>query len=312
MSIADTLPPDVRARLEKIGKEPPKETEEEVVVSNEVETVDEKPVDNDNDINAWRGRLAKAEEERERLRISAENGAFAAQKLLELSEERKAERAEREEERRIAAENAAELAALREKTVKNQSFVSDEDAEELRSSLGDDVANQVIRTTNAAVLKAMGNNKPVDFEKVVDERVNARFGDIERKSAQTTWMQSVASTIPEIQGLLAPNSDFVQWATEKKDFSGASAMDLVLTAGEKLDVSKIPAIRMVLDEYLSTKNGEGHKVIASARPTGVAISPKQASNGKRKMTAADIAEKSRIARTGTKQELLKFLSKFEE
>ena len=311
MSIADTLPPDVRARLEEIGKEPPKETEE-VVVSSEVETVDEKPVDNDNDINAWRGRLAKAEEERERLRISAENGAFAAQKLLELSEERKAERAEREEERRIAAENAAELAALREKTVQNQSFVSDEDAEELRSSLGDDVANQVIRTTNAAVLKAMGNNKPVDVEKVVDERVNARFGDIERKSAQTTWMQSVASTIPEIQGLLAPNSDFVQWATEKKDFSGASAMDLVLTAGEKLDVSKIPAIRMVLDEYLSTKNGEGHKVIASARPTGVAISPKQASNGKRKMTAADIAEKSRIARTGTKQELLKFLSKFEE
>ena len=312
MSIADTLPPDVRARLEKIGKEPQKETEEEVVVSNEVETVDEKPVDNDNDINAWRGRLAKAEEERERLRISAENGAFAAQKLLELSEERKAERAEREEERRIAAENAAELAALREKMVQNQSFVSDEDAEELRSSLGDDVANQVIRTTNAAVLKAMGNNKPVDFEKVVDERVNARFGDIERKSAQTIWMQSVASTIPEIQGLLAPNSDFVQWATEKKDFSGASAMDLVLTAGEKLDVSKIPAIRMVLDEYLSTKNGEGNKVIASARPTGVAISPKQASNGKRKMTAADIAEKSRIARTGTKQELLKFLSKFEE
>lgn len=311
MSIADTLPPDVRARLEEIGKEPPKETEE-VVVSNEVETVDEKPVDNDNDINAWRGRLAKAEEERERLRISAENGAFAAQKLLELSEERKAERAEREEERRIAAENAAELAALRAKTVQNQSFVSEEDAEELRSSLGDDVANQVIRTTNAAVLKAMGNNKPVDVEKVVDERVNARFGDIERKSAQTTWMQSVASTIPEIQGLLAPNSDFVQWATEKKDFSGASAMDLVLTAGEKLDVSKIPAIRMVLDEYLSTKNGEGHKVIASARPTGVAISPKQASNGKRKMTAADIAEKSRIARTGTKQELLKFLSKFEE
>ena len=311
MSIADTLPPDVRARLEEIGKEPPKETEE-VVVSDEVETVDEKPVDNDNDINAWRGRLAKAEEERERLRISAENGAFAAQKLLELSEERKAERAEREEERRIAAENAAELAALRAKTVQNQSFVSDEDAEELRSSLGDDVANQVIRTTNAAVLKAMGNNKPVDVEKVVDERVNARFGDIERKSAQTTWMQSVASTIPEIQGLLAPNSDFVQWATEKKDFSGASAMDLVLTAGEKLDVSKIPAIRMVLDEYLSTKNGEGHKVIASARPTGVAISPKQASNGKRKMTAADIAEKSRIARTGTKQELLKFLSKFEE
>ena len=311
MSIADTLPPDVRARLEEIGKEPPKETEE-VVVSSEVETVDEKPVDNDNDINAWRGRLAKAEEERERLRISAENGAFAAQKLIELSEERKAERAEREEERRIAAENAAELAALREKTVQNQSFVSDEDAEELRSSLGDDVANQVIRTTNAAVLKAMGNNKPVDVEKVVDERVNARFGDIERKSAQTTWMQSVASAIPEIQGLLAPNSDFVQWATEKKDFSGASAMDLVLTAGEKLDVSKIPAIRMVLDEYLSTKNGEGHKVIASARPTGVAISPKQASNGKRKMTAADIAEKSRIARTGTKQELLKFLSKFEE
>ena len=311
MSIADTLPPDVRARLEEIGKEPPKETEE-VVVSSEVETVDEKPVDNDNDINAWRGRLAKAEEERERLRISAENGAFAAQKLLELSEERKAERAEREEERRIAAENAAELAALRAKTVQNQSFVSDEDAEELRSSLGDDVANQVIRTTNAAVLKAMGNNKPVDVEKVVDERVNARFGDIERKSAQTTWMQSVASAIPEIQGLLAPNSDFVQWATEKKDFSGASAMDLVLTAGEKLDVSKIPAIRMVLDEYLSTKNGEGHKVIASARPTGVAISPKQASNGKRKMTAADIAEKSRIARTGTKQELLKFLSKFEE
>lgn len=311
MSIADTLPPDVRARLEEIGKEPPKETEE-VVVSNEVETVDEKPVDNDNDINAWRGRLAKAEEERERLRISAENGAFAAQKLLELSEERKAERAEREEERRIAAENAAELAALRAKTVQNQSFVSEEDAEELRSSLGDDVANQVIRTTNAAVLKAMGNNKPVDVEKVVDERVNARFGDIERKSAQTTWMQSVASTIPEIQGLLAPNSDFVQWATEKKDFSGASAMDLVLTAGEKLDVSKIPAIRMVLDEYLSTKNGEGHKVIASARPTGVAITPKQASNGKRKMTAADIAEKSRIARTGTKQELLKFLSKFEE
>ena len=311
MSIADTLPPDVRARLEEIGKEPPKETEE-VVVSDEVETVDEKPVDNDNDINAWRGRLAKAEEERERLRISAENGAFAAQKLLELSEERKAERAEREEERRIAAENAAELAALRAKTVQNQSFVSEEDAEELRSSLGDDVANQVIRTTNAAVLKAMGNNKPVDVEKVVDERVNARFGDIERKSAQTTWMQSVASTIPEIQGLLAPNSDFVQWATEKKDFSGASAMDLVLTAGEKLDVSKIPAIRMVLDEYLSTKNGEGHKVIASARPTGVAISPKQASNGKRKMTAADIAEKSRIARTGTKQELLKFLSKFEE
>ena len=311
MSIADTLPPDVRARLEEIGKEPPKETEE-VVVSSEVETVDEKPVDNDNDINAWRGRLVKAEEERERLRISAENGAFAAQKLLELSEERKAERAEREEERRIAAENAAELAALREKTVQNQSFVSDEDAEELRSSLGDDVANQVIRTTNAAVLKAMGNNKPVDVEKVVDERVNARFGDIERKSAQTTWMQSVASAIPEIQGLLAPNSDFVQWATEKKDFSGASAMDLVLTAGEKLDVSKIPAIRMVLDEYLSTKNGEGHKVIASARPTGVAISPKQASNGKRKMTAADIAEKSRIARTGTKQELLKFLSKFEE
>lgn len=311
MSIADTLPPDVRARLEEIGKEPPKETEE-VVVSNDVETVDEKPVDNDNDINAWRGRLAKAEEERERLRISAENGAFAAQKLLELSEERKAERAEREEERRIAAENAAELAALRAKTVQNQSFVSEEDAEELRSSLGDDVANQVIRTTNAAVLKAMGNNKPVDVEKVVDERVNARFGDIERKSAQTTWMQSVASTIPEIQGLLAPNSDFVQWATEKKDFSGASAMDLVLTAGEKLDVSKIPAIRMVLDEYLSTKNGEGHKVIASARPTGVAISPKQASNGKRKMTAADIAEKSRIARTGTKQELLKFLSKFEE
>lgn len=312
MSIADTLPPDVRARLEKIGKEPQKETEEEVVVSNEVETVDEKPVDNDNDINAWRGRLAKAEEERERLRISAENGAFAAQKLLELSEERKAERAEREEERRIAAENAAELAALREKMVQNQSFVSDEDAEELRSSLGDDVANQVIRTTNAAVLKAMGNNKPVDFEKVVDERVNARFGDIERKSAQTIWMQSVASTIPEIQGLLAPNSDFVQWATEKKDFSGASAMDLVLTAGEKLDVSKIPAKPMVLDEYLSTKNGEGNKVIASARPTGVAISPKQASNGKRKMTAADIAEKSRIARTGTKQELLKFLSKFEE
>ena len=312
MSIADTLPPDVRSRLEKIGKEPQKETEEEVVVSNEVETVDEKPVDNDNDINAWRGRLAKAEEERERLRISAENGAFAAQRLLELSEERKAERAEREEERRIAAENAAELAALREKIVQNQSFVSDEDAEELRSSLGDDVANQVIRTTNAAVLKAMGNNKPVDFEKVVDERVNARFGDIERKSAQTIWMQSVASTIPEIQGLLAPNSDFVQWATEKKDFSGASAMDLVLTAGEKLDVSKIPAIRMVLDEYLSTKNGEGNKVIASARPTGVAISPKQASNGKRKMTAADIAEKSRIARTGTKQELLKFLSKFEE
>ena len=312
MSIADTLPPDVRSRLEKIGKEPQKETEEEVVVSNEVETVEEKPVDNDNDINAWRGRLAKAEEERERLRISAENGAFAAQKLLELSEERKAERAEREEERRIAAENAAELAALREKTVQNQSFVSDEDAEELRSSLGDDVANQVIRTTNAAVLKAMGNNNPVDFEKVVDERVNARFGDIERKSAQTTWMQSVASTIPEIQGLLAPTSDFVQWATEKKDFSGASAIDLVLNAGEKLDVSKIPAIRRVRDEYLSTKNGEGHKVMASARPTGVAISPKQASNGKRKMTAADIAEKSRIARTGTKQELLKFLSKFEE
>ena len=52
MSIADTLPPDVRSRLEKIGKEPQKEPEEEVVVSNEVETVEEKSVDNDNDINA--------------------------------------------------------------------------------------------------------------------------------------------------------------------------------------------------------------------------------------------------------------------
>lgn len=309
MSIADTLPADVRARLEGLGKEKPVENEE--VLNEEVEVLEDKPSENDNDINSWRGRLAKAEEERERLRIAADNGAFAASKLVELSEERKAERAEREEERRIAAENAAELAALRAKTVESQSFVSEEDAKELRDSLGDDVGNQVIRTTNAAVAKAMGNNNPIDFEKVVDERVNARFGDIERKNAQTTWMQAVASTIPDIQGLLA-NSDFLTWANERKDFSGASAMDLILIAGEKNDVSKIPSIRSVLDEYIGNKNGDKTKVIANARPAGGAIAPKQPSSGKRKMTPADIAEKSRIARTGTKQELLKFLSKFEE
>ena len=314
MSIADTLPPDVRARLEQVGKEPilPSESEDSNLHES-TETVKEVREDSsDNDVNSWRGRYAKSEEERERLRIVADNGAFAAAKLIELSEKHKAERAEREEERRIAAENAAELAELRAKSIKSQTYVSDEDADELRASLGDDVANQVIRTTNAAVAKALSNAAPVDFDRVVDEKVAARFGDIEKRSAVKTWMQEVSNTIPEIQGLLAPNSDFVAWAGDRKDFSGASAMDLILSAGEKHDVSKIPNIRTLLDEYFNQKNGEKTNVIANVRPVSGAIAPKQAGSGKRKMTAADVAEKSRIARTGTKAELLKFLSKFEE
>lgn len=245
----------------------------------------------ENDVSAWKGRLKKAQEEAERYRLAAENGSFAAAKLLEMQEKQKAAEAELEELRKERAQWQQQRAA----------DALPEEAAALEQELGADAVKAILSLIN----KSGGSGS--DDVRRLREELQAR----EAQAHQNRWFGAVSAQIPEFQGMVTTDEAFVEFLKEKKDFSGNSAFDAVAAVGRDMDIEKIGFIRSLIDEYQEGRAERKPKRVASARPMGGGSVSFEKT--KRKMTAKDRAHLEALKRKpGARDELIAFRAKFEE
>lgn len=120
------------------------------------------------------------------------------------------------------------------------------------------------------------------------------------------WYTEIQRVIPEMQGLLA-DPNFVAFASSNTDRRGKTDLDLIQEAGQVKDVSYLPALREIIDEFNQSKMNP---------PPAVTVAPQKNATVKAKavtpktMTKKDEAHAEVLARKGKTAELKAFLAKF--
>ncbi|QEY24791.1 hypothetical protein [Neisseria animalis] len=274
--------------------EPESEYEDATVHEEDVEPDDKTA----NDINAWKGRLKKEQEEKERYRIAAENGSFAAAKLLEMQEREKQREAELEELRR---EREAWQKSKMQTPEDDGDVFSETEMEALSLEMGGESARIL-----AEKLKGLRRNVPASDDVA---QLRAEIAQAKEAERRRVWFEAMGRDIPEIQGLLTGNQAFVDFLQSETDFSGNSAFDMVRAAGETMDAGKIPMIRALIDKF--NQRGEvKEKRVATAKPAGGGT-PMRESGGKKRAGKKEWAERERLMRSASPDDFRAFLNKYD-
>lgn len=246
------------------------------------------------DYQSMLGRLKQTQEEKERYRIGAENGSFAAVKLLEVQEKLKAKEKELEQLKSAKAENPPP----------DSQELTDEEESQLRDEIGDLAASKFIQ-----LLKK--ENKDSDLNKEI-EKLRQEIHDSELMKHREKWFNEMKKQIPDFQGLISSDATgFQEFLKNKTDWAGNNAFDLVGQIGANMDISKIGLIRHLIDEYNNQKNRNVKNKVATAPPT---VTGQAVSQGKEKrvMTDSDKRELARLKKTPNSAESIrKFYAKFQ-
>lgn len=248
----------------------------------------------DNDVKAWKGRLRKEQLERQKINArlieEAEARERAEAKLLELQQ------LQQKQEQAVSQSKS---------TPEEPTNFSDAELAELR------IINPVLYAELTAQKKQPhSGHLPVaeTSQQIKAERPATTEQAPQMSEREKIWYAEVQRELPEIQGLLG-DSNFVEFAKSKTDWTGATGLDFIQRAGSQKDVRNIPAIRALLDEYQQSKEQP---------PEKITVAPQKAATVKTKvttpktMTKKDEAKAEMLARQGKTTELKAFLATFKQ
>lgn len=279
--------------------QPEQPTAEQTPTSNEPEptqTVEQE----DNDAKAWKGRLTKEQEQHRQTTSQLE-----AEKLARQQAEKQAQKAEAD--RQALAQRLAELeqskAQPQTEPQPTAEPFSEEELAEIEQVMG--LSGQKLATF---IRQQQAQPPAQDVGKIVDERLSQAKEQTALEQRQTEWRHAVSKDIPEIQGLLT-DPKFMEYAQNKQvDFYGNTAVTLINTAGQTLDVSLIPKIRTLIDEYQQAQQPPKEAVTAPPNKGGNTVTSQP--SAKPKMSAKEEAYAKSLAREGKTKELKAYLAKF--
>lgn len=215
----------------------------------------------DNDVKAWKGRLRKEQLERQKINARLIEEAEAREKA-----EAKLRELQQKQEQAIAQSNSTA-------TPEVPSNFSDTELAELR------VLNPVLYAELTAQKKQpqlpSGHLPVAETSQQTKAEHPATTEQVPQMSErEKIWYAEVQRELPEIQGLLG-DSNFVEFAKSKTDWTGATGLDFIQRAGSQKDVRNIPAIRALLDEYQQSKEQP---------PEKITVAPQKAATVKTKVT----------------------------
>ncbi|WP_439234945.1 hypothetical protein [Lonepinella koalarum] len=255
---------------------------------------DEKSVKDDNDVNAWKGRLKKEQAERQQLNARLIEEAEARER----AEKRLRELEQKHTQPTTSTPNQPDPVGLSDKDLDEIKIVNPDLYFKLKAQLAQQQTQQ--------------QSSPVSPKTETETQPNT---SVPKAPAQPTvsereriWYAEIQREIPEVQGLLG-DSAFMEFARSKTDWTGATGLDLIAKAGGEKDVRLIPAIRNLLDEYQQSQ---------TKAPMPVTVAPQKNAPAKAKaiipkeMTEKDQVQAEMLARQGKTAELRKFLAKFKQ
>lgn len=296
--------------LEKQTEKPVEQTQQPSETANTAETQSTEPqrkqdsetVPNSaesNEIKSWKGRLKKEQAERQlvnaRLVEETEKREKAEQELARLKSLAQQTNTNVETTTQISADpkglSAEELEeiglvnpALKEKLIELQKVATS--AQQVEQTISTPSQQQVQQTPNA-------------MQQAQPPEVSVR---------DSVWYAEIQRVIPEMQGLLADPA-FVEFASSNTDRRGKTDLDFIEEAGRLKDVSYLPALREIIDEFNRSKATTPPTVTAAPQQNATA-KPKVVT--KKQMTKKDQAHAELLTRTGKTAELKKFLAQFQE
>ncbi|WP_439327600.1 hypothetical protein [Lonepinella sp. BR2357] len=307
----------IKAREKQAEKEEPKvqqetvaETEQPEPPPEKPETPDEKPSEkepqsespeqttphskDDNDVNAWKGRLKKEQAERQQLNA----------RLIEESEAR-----ERAEKRLRELEEKQHQPTTSTPTQPDPVGLSDVDLAELKI-VNPDLYFKLKAQQSQQQAQRQSSPVPQKTETVAQPNTIAPSETAQPTMSERDriWYAEIQREIPEVQGLLG-DSNFMEFARSKTDWTGATGLDLITQAGKQKDVRLIPVIRNLLDEYQQSQTKEPMPVTVAPQKSATV---KVKANSPKEMTEKDEAQAEMLARQGKTAELKKFLAQFKK
>lgn len=255
-----------------------------------------------NDAAAWKGRLTKTQEE---LRAERE-----AKQQLTVEALQAAERARQAEERARQAE--ARLAETNDKLnvyeqKERENFLSDDEKRQLADTFGEDATDLLTRLLG----KVRPTTPSVNFDEVVDKKLQ----EAQAKTLEREWASAVKDKIPEAHVLRA-DEDFIQFATNKTDWLGNSALSVMDEIGATRDVSRIDIIQKLIAEYKALKNpGQQDNVNnPTVPPRNTQTTPSRPNqSGKKRVSPADFSSMVQYYKSrGDTKGLRQYLAEHEE
>lgn len=250
----------------------------------------ENPRKEENDVNAWKGRLKKEQAERQQLNArlieEAEARAKLEARLLEL------EQAKTQTKSTAVATPPSDPQGLSEMELEDLKLINPDLYLRLKTA-NEKAAQSENPSTLTAPTTAPQAQTHIEQPPVMSPR-------------EQIWYTEVQREIPEVQGLLG-DPNFVAFAKSKTDWTGESGYALIQRAGVSKEVRFIPAIRHLLDAYQQSK---------TATTTPATVPPQKTAPVKAKvatpktMTSQDEAKAEMLARTGKTAELKQFLAQF--
>lgn len=241
--------------------------------------------------NEWKGRLLKEQDNHKQTNARLLAEVEARQKL-------ETELAELKAKQSAAQKEPTATAPLPSATADQW---SDNELEEISSFIGGELGNKFAR-----YLKGQRQSVP-DVSQAVEEKFAQHQAKNAAELKAQQWQQAVQEHLPDIHGLLQ-DAQFTDWAYGKEvDYLGNSAMTLINQAGQTQNVSLVPKIRALLDEFKQSK--QPPQQVTTVPPNkGAAV---KTTGAKPKMTAKDIRHKEMLKRQGKTQEMIDFLQKFD-
>lgn len=252
----------------------------------------------DNDVKAWKGRLKKAQAEQQQINA----------KLVEEAEKREKLEAELAQMKALV-EQAKSISVEKVHSQTNPTGLSADEIEELG------LVNPVLKAKLLELQQAetqpqqmtQPSSVPVQHSVTQTPQSPAQQAQPSQVSVRDrVWYEEVQRVIPEMQGLLA-DPKFVAFASGNTDRLGKTDLDLIQEAGQVKDVSYLPALREIIDEFNQSKMNP---------PPAVTVAPQKNATVKARvttpktMTKKDEAHAEMLARTGKTAELRKFLAQF--
>lgn len=255
-----------------------------------------------NDVAAWKGRLTKTQEE---LRSEREAKQQLTVEALQAAERaRQAEERARQAEERLAETNS-KLDVYEQKEREN--FLSDDEKRQLADTFGEDATD--------LLTKLLGKVRPttpsVNFDEVVDKKLQ----EVQTKTLEREWASAVKDKIPEAH-ILRADEDFIQFATNKTDWLGNSALSVMDEIGATRDVSRIDIIQKLIAEYKTLRNpGQQDNVNnPTVPPRSTQTTPSRPNtSGKKRVSSADFTSMIHYYKSrGDTKSLRQYLAEHEE
>lgn len=222
--------------------------EEQVAKAEEAEPIEHKNESKDD--GAWKGRYESEKAEKERLKLVAENGAFAASKLLEVQDKLKELESEEYKAYREAKNKPVEV-----------SFFSEDEQAELEEIYGEAGAKRYMKDMER-MHKATLSNKSTDKQ----------LGEVKDAAANAEYLSLIPADIRA--KVINPNSELMKFAATIEVGYSSNAQDEITKMLSKRDSSEkaLKYMEAIKSQFEAFKNtGQ-----TTAAPKGTSPSKPQA------------------------------------